>query len=168
MADKELTVRFILKWEGGYVDDKDDAGGATMKGVTLKTYRKYFGNDRTKDDLRKITMDEWDYIFTKCYWNKAKCYRIKNDRIAMLVADMVWMSGLYLSIKNIQKCLGCVADGIIGPKTLESINNNDPTYVFETLFEMRKQWLYRIAEKGNNRKFLKGWLNRLNALRTFE
>lgn len=32
MADYRKLKPFILKWEGGYVNDKDDLGGATNKG----------------------------------------------------------------------------------------------------------------------------------------
>ena len=41
MANVEKLVPFILKWEGGFVNDPDDLGGATNKGVTLATYTQY-------------------------------------------------------------------------------------------------------------------------------
>ena len=41
MADINKLKPFILKWEGGFVNDKKDLGGATNKGVTLKTYKVY-------------------------------------------------------------------------------------------------------------------------------
>ena len=33
MAEVKKLVPFILKWEGGFVNDPDDLGGATNKGV---------------------------------------------------------------------------------------------------------------------------------------
>lgn len=41
MADINVLVPLILKWEGGFVNDPDDLGGATNMGVTLATYRQY-------------------------------------------------------------------------------------------------------------------------------
>ena len=38
MADVRKLVPFILKWEGGFVNDPDDLGGATNMGVTIGTY----------------------------------------------------------------------------------------------------------------------------------
>lgn len=35
MADYKILVPFLLKFEGGVVDDPADAGGFTNKGVTL-------------------------------------------------------------------------------------------------------------------------------------
>jgi len=29
---------FVLQWEGGYVNDPQDSGGATNRGVTYATY----------------------------------------------------------------------------------------------------------------------------------
>ena len=36
MADVNKLAPFILKWEGGFVNDPDDLGGATNMGVTIE------------------------------------------------------------------------------------------------------------------------------------
>lgn len=41
MADVRKLKPFILKWEGGFVNDPADLGGATNKGVTIGTYKEY-------------------------------------------------------------------------------------------------------------------------------
>lgn len=41
MADVNKLAPFILKWEGGFVNDPDDLGGATNMGVTIGTYEAY-------------------------------------------------------------------------------------------------------------------------------
>lgn len=41
MANVEKLAPLILKWEGGFVNDPDDLGGATNRGVTLATYMQY-------------------------------------------------------------------------------------------------------------------------------
>ena len=38
MADVNKLAPFILKWEGGFVNDPDDLGGATNMGVTIETH----------------------------------------------------------------------------------------------------------------------------------
>ena len=40
MAKVNLLLPFILRWEGGFVNDPMDKGGATNKGVTIATWRK--------------------------------------------------------------------------------------------------------------------------------
>lgn len=162
MAKADLMIPHIRKWEGGWVDDVDDAGGCTMAGITIGTYRQYFGKNKTCDDLRFITQNEWLYIFKEKYWNRMQADEIHNQSIAQLCVDMCWMSGCATAIKKIQRCLGLKDDGIVGKITLGRLNEGDFKATFTKLWEMRRDWLQQIAKKGNNQKFLKGWMNRLN------
>ena len=62
--------------------------------------------------------------------------------------------------------LGVQADGIVGPKTLQAVNNADSRTLFDTIKAEREAFLYRIVERDPSQKrFIKGWLNRLNALK---
>ena len=162
MAEAIKMIPHIRKWEGGFVNDKDDKGGATMMGVTLKVYQKYFGKDKTAEDLKNITDEEWLKIFRDGYWDCWKADEIKNQSIAQLCVDMGWMSGTKTAIKKVQECLGCKADGIVGPITLGKLNDKNSFATFRKLWLMRYNWLHEIAKNGNNKKFLRGWLNRLN------
>lgn len=62
MAKVELLVPFILKWEGGWVNDPDDLGGATNMGVTIGTYETYCRKKGypkpTVERLKNITKEE--------------------------------------------------------------------------------------------------------------
>jgi lysozyme family protein len=165
MADARLMIPFIKKWEGGYANDPDDKGGCTMMGVTIKVYQKYFGKDKTCEDLKNITDEEWLEIFKDGYWKPWKADEIKNQSIAQLCVDMGWGSGPKTAIKKVQECLGCKPDGIVGPKTLAALNANPSSGVFRRLWVMRYQWLIEISKKGNNKKFLRGWHNRLNDIK---
>ena len=52
------ALKYVLVHEGGWADHPKDPGGATMKGVTLITYRRHFGKDKSKDNLRNISDEE--------------------------------------------------------------------------------------------------------------
>ena len=41
MANAKLLQPFILRWEGGFVNDPLDRGGATNKGITIGTFRQF-------------------------------------------------------------------------------------------------------------------------------
>ena len=41
MADVNKLAPFILKWEGGFVNDSDDLGVTTNTGVSIGTYEGY-------------------------------------------------------------------------------------------------------------------------------
>ena len=165
MADKNKLIPIIKRWEGGYSDNPNDRGGATNSGVTLAVYQSVYGKNKTKNDLKKMTNDQWDYIFTKLYWNKWKADEIKNQSIANILVDWVWMSG-YGTIKKIQSLFGLTADGIVGNKTISYINSHDQEEVFNKIWNRRKQFYESLVKNNPSQKvFLKGWMNRLNTFK---
>lgn len=165
MADAKLMIPFIRKWEGGYSNHPNDSGGCTMMGITIGTYRKYYGKDKTCDDLRGITDDEWLHIFKVGYWDKLKADKIENQSLAQLCVDIAWGSGPVTAIKRIQKRIGADVDGVVGPQTL-GILNSDPRKWFNVIWGDRYVWFNQIvAANPKNKVFLRGWLNRLNDIR---
>jgi lysozyme family protein len=138
-----------------------------MKGVTLATYRKYFGKNKNCKDLKAITNAEWDLIFKEGFWDRWKADDIESQAIANLLVDWCWASGVY-GIKLPQRVLGVKDDGIVGKKTIAAINDYpDKKELFQKLWNRRKKHFQDIAKNGKE-KFLKGWLNRLNDFKYFE
>ena len=163
MAKAEILKPFILSWEGGFANVPGDRGGATNKGVTITTFRNVFGQQKTVDDLKKMTDEEWMTIFTKLFWRRWMASDIKNQAIANILVDWVWASGAY-GVKLPQKVLGVKIDGLVGQKTLAAINNYpNQNELFHKLWKERKEFFERIG-KGTQAKFLKGWLNRLDGI----
>ena len=159
MASYKKLKPIILKWEGGYAGNIDGMT-CTMRGVTLATFRKYFGKTKNCKDLRNISDSQWDSIFIQGFWNRWSADAIKCQSIANLLVDWVWASGVY-GIKYPQRVLGVTADGIVGPKTIAAINNYpNQKELFQKLWNRRKAHFESIARNGKQ-KFLKGWLNRL-------
>ena len=165
MADYTKLVPFIKKWEGGFGNHPKDKGGATNKGVTLATYRMVYGKNKTVDDLKNMTDKEWEHIFKVFFWNKWKADEIKNQSIANILVDWVWMSGLG-TIKKIQSLFGLTADGIVGNKTISYINSHDQEEVFNKIWNRRKSFYESLVNNNPSQKvFLKGWMNRLNTFK---
>ena len=164
MANHKILEPFILRWEGGFVNDQADLGKQTNKGVTLSTYRSVFGKNKTVSDLKKITDEQWEYIFKKFYWDKWKADDINDQNVANILVDWLWCSGSY-GIKIPQRVLGVSVDGIVGSKTIAAINARDGRELFDTIKQERKDFIDRICQtRHQNRKFKNGWLNRINSL----
>lgn len=169
MADINKLVPIIFKWEGGYNNHPLDKGGSTNMGVTIETWRKV-GYDKDGDgdidvdDLKLLTKDDVvNRVLKPHYWDRWKADRIKNQSVANIVVDWVWASGAW-GIKYPQRILRVADDGVVGPKTLEAINNYpDQSELFKKLWLGRKQHFEDIvAAKPSQKEFIKGWLNRLN------
>lgn len=157
MARLNILKPIVLKWEGGFTDTINDGYACTNKGVTIATYQAYYGKDKKCSDLKKMTDEQWDYIFKNGFWDKWRADEIESQSIANLVVDWLWASGKY-GIIYPQRVLGVKDDGIVGPKTLEAINSYpDKEELFNKLWERRKKHF----ESLNKPQFLRGWLNRL-------
>ncbi|MFV0467818.1 MAG: putative peptidoglycan-binding domain-containing protein, partial [Dysgonomonas sp.] len=118
-------------------------------------------------DLKLLTKDDVvNRVLKPHYWDRWQADRINSQSIANILVDWVWASGVH-GIKRPQKLLGIVSDGIVGEQTLATLNNyTDQKKLFENIKAIRINFLYEICkEKPKNKKFLKGWLNRLNQLK---
>ena len=168
MAKAELLKPFILRWEGGFVDDPLDRGGATNKGITIGTFRSFYGQGATVEQLKNITDEQWLHIFKSGYWDKWKADNIANQSIANTCVDRAWASGTGTSIKQVQKILGVAVDGIVGKDTLTAINIADQRALFDKIHARRIEFVENIVRRNPSQsRFIKGWKNRINAL-TFE
>lgn len=160
MADYKKLIPIVKKWEGGWAGNIDGMR-CTNSGVTLSTFRNFYGQKKNCDDLRKMTDAQWTNIFKNGFWDRWQADSIENQSIANLLVDYVWASGIY-GIKYPQQVLGVKADGIVGPKTLAAINNHpDPKTLFNQLWERREKHFKSIASGSYKKKFLTGWLRRL-------
>lgn len=164
MAKAEILKPFILSWEGGFVNHPNDKGGPTMRGITLKTFRSFYGQGKSVNDLKALTDAQWMYIFRKGYWDVCKADKIEDQSVANLIVDWRWGSGEF-GTKRVQKCLGVKDDGIIGPITLAAINASDGSTLFATLWKDREKHFRECASKKGQSVFLNGWLNRLNSIK---
>ena len=189
MAKIELIIPFLLKWEtgnvikpnesyeayydrckaskGGISDDPDDSGGYTICGVTHATYRTYCKEKRMPDpskaDMKKaLTYAVRLDVLKSRFWDKCMCDQITSQSVAHIVLDWFWCSG-FAGIKALQRCLSLTADGIVGAKTLATLNGANARNLFEHIRNARGQF-YRnlVVRLPKNEKYLKGWLGRLN------
>lgn len=169
MAKIQPLADFILSFEGGYVNHPNDKGGPTNMGVTLKTWQTQ-GYDKNNDgridakDVKLITKADAISILLRCYWNRWKADGIKDQSIANILVDWVWISGTP-GITIVQAMLGIRADGIVGSRTLKALNAQTPQQFFARIKARRKQYIAGIiARNPSQRVFEKGWLRRLEAI----
>ena len=168
MADVRKLAPFILKWEGGFVNDPDDLGGATNMGVTIGAwkscgYDKDGDGDIDVDDLHLLTHEDVvNRVLKPHYWDRWKADEIKSQSVANILVDWVWASGTH-GIKIPQRLLGVTVDGIVGPKTIAAVNSRNPRELFDQIKIARFDFIEDICRKRPaNNKFKRGWMNRIN------
>lgn len=171
MANVNQLAPFILKWEGGFVNDPADLGGATNMGVTIGAwkscgYDKDGDGDIDVDDLRLLTREDVvNRVLKPHYWDRWKADDIKSQSVANILVDWVWASGAH-GIKIPQRLLGVSVDGIVGPKTLAAVNARNPRELFDMIKIARFDFIEDICRKRPaNNKFKRGWMNRINDLK---
>lgn len=100
----ERCLAETLSHEGGWADHPKDPGGATMKGVTLATFRRR-RPDATKADLHAISDAELAAIYREDYWRP-----VGGDGLApgvdLATFDYGVASGAGAARKNLAAVLG--------------------------------------------------------------
>ena len=98
MADVNKLAPFILQWEGGFVNDPDDLGGATNKGITLSTYESFCRRKGypkpTVERLKNISQTDWIEILKTMYWDKWKADQIMNQSVLRKLSLSLYDSSL--------------------------------------------------------------------------
>ena len=175
MANVNDLAPLILKWEGGFVNDPKDRGGATSMGVTLNTWKRV-GYDKDKDgdidvkDLKLLSKEDVvKKVLKPYYWDKWRADEINNQSIANILVDWVYTSGKY-GITKVQAMLNLKPDGVVGNKTLSAINDYpNQRQLFQRIKNERLAFIDRIVKNNpSQRRFLKGWKNRVNAFKYFD
>lgn len=160
------SMPFVLRWEGGFVDHRNDPGGRTNKGVTQRTYdswRRRQGQDLR--DVKQIEDSEVLRIYESDYWVPPRCDLLRR-KLDLVQLDTAVNMGPGRAVRLLQKAVGTVADGDFGPATERAVSSSDLGQTLVEYCDGREAYYRDLATRrpplGD---FLKGWLNRLNALR---
>lgn len=152
----------------GYVNDPYDSGGETISGITrrnhpnLTVWKSLDKLTKAQKKLYKPTQTEWAEIYNIYkinYYDKVKAELITDPNLALHVFDCAVNCGVAKAAKMLQSVVGVKQDGIIGPQTLAKVNSG---HYLASYKAARCTYYRQIATRGSNRKFLTGWLNRVN------
>lgn len=153
----------------GYVNDPADRGGETICGCTRRNHPSlsvWQSLDRLQlwqKKKYKPTMPEMAEIYCvyrKSYYDKVRAEDINDVELALQVFDCAVNCGVARASKMLQYVVGTTQDGIIGAQTLAKTNNG--VEHLAAYMAARVAYYRQITNKGNNSRFLKGWINRVN------
>lgn len=167
----EACLSFVLSpnVEGGYGNDRDDRGGATNQGVTQATYDAYRHDcGLPLQSVAGVTALEVRDIYFSRYWLPVRS-NVLPAPLDLVVFDTAVNMGVDRARRYLQRAVGVVVDGNIGPITLRAIRSDHAAgYTLqncEDIVALRDAKYESIArDDPSQRKFLKGWKNRLALL----
>jgi lysozyme family protein len=163
-----------LKNEGG-VDASGIGGqGVSNLGVTQTAFDAYTTKRKLpKRDVKTISPQEAEKLYYEDYFIAPGI-----DQLPGVAAKQVFDFGVHSSPKtaiiHLQKVVGAKADGILGPKTVVAVNKyieeNGEDALQNDILDERAAFLQKIADKNPKEygKVIKGWLNRVQAMRPKE
>jgi lysozyme family protein len=174
------ALNIVLKHEGGYAFIPGDRGGETYRGISRVNWPNWPGwpiidqNKPLKNNqiIENRLLDKLvsNFYFDN-FWVKINADQLPPT-IRPLVFDFAVNSGTGTAVKNFQKVLidttgqTISIDGKIGPQTIALANKVEPKLLFENYKNARLQFFNKIvANNPEQKKFLKGWLRRLNSFK---
>ena len=162
----DASLPFILRWEGGFVDHPADRGGATNKGVTQRVYDAWRARQgQPPRSVRLIEEPEVQAIYESDYWVPPRCDLLSGP-LDLVHFDTAVNMGPGRAVRFLQSAVRCPVDGDFGPSTALAVASCDAGEAVLAYCDAREAF-YRtlVARKPDQGVFLKGWLNRLRALR---
>ena len=162
MSNFHKCLDMILHHEGGYVNHPKDPGGMTNLGVTKRVYEDWVGYSVSEHTMQNLTEEDVAPIYKKNYWDRIKADELPSG-LDLCVFDFGVNAGTGRGARFLQKCVGAVADGAIGPNTLrqvdEWVNTFKSTEDLITDYSDRRRNYYKRLKTFST--FGKGWLRRV-------
>jgi len=172
-------LKKTLKWEGGFVNDVHDRGGATKYGITIVTLRALnedIDEDGriTVDDIQDLTIEQAKSIYERAYFIKPK-FNLLPDALQPVMFDMGVNHGPSRATRILQQVINLVGlatievDGGIGPVTVRAADTSYRRmghYMINALCDARQNFYNGIVLRDpSQERFIRGWTNRNNDFR---
>lgn len=166
------AIKVVFKHEGYYSNDKDDPGGETKYGISLRFLKNERididgDGDSDADDIKALTKTDADKIYFRKFWERNHYDALVEPAIATKMLDLAVNVGASRANKILKDSVNMFideqipVDGILDKETIEIVNYIQPD---ELLNEIRLNQIafYKglVAKNPKLSKFLNGWLAR--------
>lgn len=133
MADYRHAIAKILRTEGGYVNDADDAGGETYKGIARNFWPNWRGwqfidgakyNSNWPKCLTVISQlqDAVIDFYKVNFWDKIGGDMIASQTIADMLVDSAVNEGVKPAVRRAQKIVLMAETGIVTAELVTKLN----------------------------------------------
>ena len=151
----DKALEFVMRWEGGLVDNPDDSGGVTSFGISKRAFPGL--------DVENLTKEQAVEIYRKEYWDRCKCDSLPG-RVALVVFDEAVNQGCRAAACDLQEACGAVVDGVVGHLTVLSANTVDEAELVKAVIaERMERYRKTVLTHPESEVFVEGWQNRAEA-----
>jgi len=139
-GDFDRALTFVLKHEGGLVDDKDDTGGLTNLGISIRAHPEL-----SREEIKTLTPQKAGAIYRKSYWSP-----ISGDNLPWPLCLAVFDTAVNMGVSRALSFLSGTGLGL-DPKQRAQIVVNQRRAKYDDL----------IRQRPVMKKYRKGWMTRL-------
>lgn len=159
MSNFDKAIDRVFKHEGGYSNHASDPGGATQFGITQATLNtaRARGVLLLPTQVQSLSRGQAKMIYNELYWEEFKC-NLLSDPLAFQLLDAVVNHNGRTAVRWLQGAVGAVADGVIGPRTLEAIGKRDDLRTGVAFLQQRLDYYNDLS---TFKTFGAGWTQRL-------
>ena len=166
MTDDQFLDELALH-EGGASNDKNDAGGLTIYGLSANDLRELLGREPVMADRdRAVTRDIARAFAARKYL--APFSGIEHADLRYLIVDTAFVQGIPFASRSIQQIVGAKVDGDVGPLTCAAINELDGHELMKLYVRRRIQRFIHTAYaevsaftvRTTDLAYLEGWIMR--------
>ena len=188
MASFTRALAGLLKIEGGYVNDPDDLGGETYRGIARRYNADWSGWARIdqakrgrgfpasleRDTALRTAVRQF---YKQRYWDPYQGTAIADQAIAAKLLDIAVNLGVARAVTFLQRALNVLnrdgalypdlqADGAFGPQTQTALTTyrkkDKPVFLLKTLNILQgMHYIESIESDATREKYARGWLKRV-------
>lgn len=141
----------LIGHEGGYVNDPRDRGGETKYGISRRSY--------PGEDIAGMTLERAKDIYRRDFWGPAGCDAVP-PAVKFDLFDMAVNSGVKAAARTLQRAVGAVDDGAIGPQTLMAVQSMPAAQLVAKFNGWRLEFMANLPTWP---AFGRGWARRIAA-----
>jgi lysozyme family protein len=169
VTDDDIITDVLRREGSAFTDDPTDHGGPTKYGITLRDLRVWRQSlTVTASDVEALTEADARAIYRQRYIADPGFDRIRDEWMRAFIVDCGVLQGPRNAVKFLQRALGVVTDGVLGPVTLAALETAQVQPLRKAVIRERIQHLIACAVadvppdvlSSTNLKYLRGWLNR--------
>ena len=153
----DASLKLVLQSEGGYSAESCDPGGITNLGVTQRVMEEWLGHPVDDKFMQKLTPEIVAPLYKAKYWMACSAPKLPIG-LDYAVFDTAVNMGVGTAVKLLQESLGCVPDAMLGPRTIQLIDQKDPTMMLAKFCQRRRDYYsgFKLFPL-----YGKGWLKRV-------